>query len=192
MSALDPTGRLVPLLEGIAAAPDAEAALALVGHAAIAALGDPEAADRPGALKPGEVRRVIFGFFLIRPARDGMLLFAEHGWPEDQHRLTIALDNGRPGWVAANGQPLVLPNTDEDRVFTQILSSARMGSSMYAPLTWQGRTLGLITIASQARGTYAAGDVPGLVALAGIATMAWIAHGGPALLAREAALHPAG
>lgn len=180
---------LGPLLDGIAQAPDAEAALSLIGHAAIGTLGDPAAADRTGALKPGETRRVIFGFFLIRPARDGMLLFAEHGWPADQHRLTIALDNGRPGWVAANGKPMVLPNTDEDGVFTQILSSARMGSSMYAPLIWQGRTLGLITIASQARNTYAPSDMPGLTVLAAIASAAWMAHDGPALLEREAAAH---
>jgi GAF domain-containing protein len=173
------------LLDAVNAAGDAEAALALIGHAAIAALGDKAAGSRPGALKPGETERTIFGFLLVKPKRDGLMLFAEHGWPAEQHRASIAIDNGRPGWVVAHGKAAALPNTDEDAIFTQILSSARMGSTIYAPLIWRGETIGLITLASQARYTYSAAEIPALEALAGIAALAWVAHGGPALLARE-------
>jgi GAF domain-containing protein len=171
------------LTEAVNAAPDAEAALRLVGLAAIARLGDAEAAGRPGALKPGEREHALTAFFLVTPSREGMLLLGEEGWPSDQHRLIIDIAEGRPGWVVGNRTPLVLPNTDEDTVFTQIVSSHRMGSSRYAPLLWQGEALGLISIARQARHSFSRADLSGLETLAAIAAAAWMAHGGRALLA---------
>lgn len=157
---------------------DPEAALAAIGHLVCDSLGDKSAGSRPGALKPGESDFTISGYFIVRPATDDMILMAEIGWPADQHRLVIEIDEGRPGWVVGNATPLVLPNTDDDGTFTQILSSARMGSSMYAPLRWLGSVLGLITVASQARYTYAAEDLPLLEIAAAHAASMWVALGG--------------
>lgn len=175
------------LLYSINGAADAEQALHRIGLTAIDCLGDKEAVKRPGGLLPGETDHALTAFFLITPARDSMVLLAEMGWPQDQHRLVIDIAEGRPGWVIANRKALVLPNTDEDRVFTQIVTSRRMGSSMYAPLLWNGEPLGLVSIARQARLTFSAADVPALEALAGLAAAAWIAHDGPGLL-RDMAL----
>lgn len=169
-------------------AADPEAALAVIGRLACEVLGDPEAASRPGALKPGESNFSIAGYFIVRPGRRDMLLVAEIGWPPEQHRLIIDIDEGRPGSVVAGARPLVLPNTDQDGTFTQILSSARMGSSLYAPLVWQGEVLGLITVASQARYTYSADDLPLLEVAAAHAAALWVAlGGGPGFLENAAA-----
>jgi len=169
----------------ITRASDAEAALSAIGQAGLSRIGDPDAAHRPGALKPGEVDQRNFGFFLVLPGRERMMLFAEHGWPAEQHRLVASTDNGRPGWTVQNGRPCVCPNTDEDPIFTQILKTARMGSTIYAPLMWRGAVLGLINFASQARHTYAEADLPVVEALGHMAASAWIAHGGPELLAER-------
>lgn len=157
---------------------DAEAALASIGRLVCETLGDNTASSRPGSLKPGETNLTISGYFIVRPGREDMILMAEIGWPIAQHRLLIEIDEGRPGWVVGNATPLVLPNTDDDGTFTQILSSARMGSSMYAPLLWQGSVLGLITVASQARHTYGAEDLSLLQIAAAYAASIWIALGG--------------
>lgn len=159
-------------------APDPETALALIARLACEILGDRSAASRPRALKPGEKDFTIAGYFIVRPGRRDMMLFAEIGWPADQHRLVIDIDEGRPGSVVGGGRALVLPNTDEDGTFTQILSSARMGSSLYAPLWWQGETMGLITVASQARYTYSGADLPLLELIAAHAACLWVALDG--------------
>lgn len=163
-------------------ADDAEQALHRIGLTAIDCLGDKEAVNRPGGLLTGETDHALTAFFLITPARDSMVLLAESGWPPEQRRLVIDIAEGRPGWVIANRKALVLPNTEEDQVFTQIVNTRRMGSSMYAPLLWKGEPLGLVSIARQARHTFCAADIAALEAFAGLAAAAWIAHGGPALL----------
>jgi signal transduction protein with GAF and PtsI domain len=175
------------LMAAVNAALDAEQALDLVGRAAIDHLGDRDAASRPGAFKSGEVEHAVTAFFLITPSRDSMVLLAEEGWPADQHRLVIDIAEGRPGWVIRNRRSMVLPNTDDDGVFTQIIRTQRMGSSMYAPLMWKGEPLGLVSIAKQARHTFSSAYIPALEALASIAALAWVAHGGAALLHEFAA-----
>ena len=169
---------------------DPEQALSVIATAAIEALGDKDASRRPGALKPGEVLHTIAGYFFVREGVEDMLLLAEIGWPPEQHRLRIAIDEGRPGWVVENAAPLVNPNTDEDKVFTQIISSARMGSSMYAPLVSNGDVLGLITVACQARYTYDSSDLELLVIAARHAAAVWIALDGPTYLARQRPVLP--
>ena len=164
---------------------DPEWMLSIIAKAAIETLGDKDAAKRPGGLKTGEVDRTIAGYFLVLGDAREMLLLSELGWPPDQHRLRIAIDEGRPGWVVGNAKPLVIPNTDKDGVFTQIISSARMGSSLYAPLIAGEEVLGLITVASQARYTYDARDLELLVVAARYAAGMWMALDGPAFLARQ-------
>ena len=164
-----------------------ESALTTLGHYICKHLGDKSAAERPGSLKSGETNFTISGYFIVRPGFNDMILISEIGWPEDQHRLTIETGEGRPGWVVNNAAPMVLPNTDEDATFTQILSSARMGSSMYAPLLWQGSVLGLVTLASQARYTYSNEDLPLLQLVAAHAASIWVSLGGKEFLSGAAA-----
>ena len=183
LSYLESVERMARAFSDATAARDPEAALRTIGVAACEALGDRSAASRPGALKPGETDFTISGYFVLRPGGEDMLLVAETGWPAEQHRLVIEIGEGKPGWVLANKTPLLLPNTDEEPAFTQILSSARMGSSMYAPLLWRGSALGLITVASQARHTYRVIDLPLVEMAAAHAASLWVAMGGAQYLA---------
>ena len=112
-----------------------------------------------------------------------MILVGETEFPAEQHRLVIAIDEGRPGWVVSNMTPAIIPNTDTSHGFTQILSSARMGSAVFAPLIWSNQCLGVLVVASQARNTYREVDLSLLVQYANLASAVWVAKGGPTYLA---------
>lgn len=159
-----------------------EAALNQITGTAFALLGDREAHLRPGALKPGERQFFVAGVFLVRPGEDGHILVAEHGFPAEQHRLRIPIDLGHPGQVWHEQRPLLLANTDEHTGFQQILKTARMGSSLYAPVFGRRRMVGQIIAAAQARNTMAEADLEVLTILAGIAGLAFAAGGGEAWL----------
>jgi signal transduction protein with GAF and PtsI domain len=167
-------------------APDVEAGLSLVTRAAMEHLGDPEAHLKPGALKPGERHFRVAGVFLVTPDRQRHLLVAEHGFPPEQHRLSFPLDTAHPGWVIRNRQPLVIPNTDENADFKQILKTARMGSALYAPLFWRGEILGQLLAAAQARNSFGQADLDELVIAAHFASAYYVASGGPEFLRRLA------
>jgi hypothetical protein len=147
-----------------------------------ALLGDSEAHLRPGALKPGERQFTVAGAFMLTGDGRQNLLLAELGFPPEQHRLRIDVDLGHPGRVVRKREPLLLANTDLDANFKQILKTSRMGSALYAPMTWKGTLLGQIVVASQARDTYGQRDLDLLVTFAEVATALWWAHGGPAFL----------
>lgn len=149
-------------------------------------LGDKHAHRRPGALKPGERQFSVCGAFMLTPDRRHSLLVAEVGFPAEQHRLRIDVELGHPGWVVRRRKPLILANTDLDPEFKQILKTSRMGSALYAPMTWQGEFLGQLVCASQARDTYQAADLEVLMAFAAVGASLWVAHEGPAFLARIA------
>ncbi len=95
----------------------------------------------------------------------------------------VPIDGGHPGWVYAHRSKLILKNTDEHREFRQYLKTSRMGSSIFAPLFWQGEFLGQIVMAAQARYTMRDEDLDAIVACSRIAAGVWVAHGGPAWLA---------
>lgn len=163
-------------------APDVEAALSLVTRTAMEVLGDHEAHLKPGALKPGERHFRVSGVFLVTPDRDRHLLVAEHGFPPEQHRLSFPLDLGHPGWVIRNRRPLVIPNTDENADFKQILKTARMGSAMYAPLFWRGEIVGQLITAAQARNSFSQADLDLLTYAGHFCAALYMAMDGPALL----------
>ncbi len=162
--------------------PDAESALACCTRAALETLGDEHAHLRPGALKPGERQFRISGVFLVKPDASGHVLVAEHGFPPEQHRLEIPIDLGHPGWVYHHQEPLILANTDRHPDFEQILKTARMGSALYGPMIWQGRMIGQLITAAQARDTFAAADLEILVLAARAATAVYMALDGPAFV----------
>lgn len=156
-------------------------------------LGDPEAHLREGALGPGERQFTVSGAFMLTPDGTENLLVAEFGFPPEQHRLRIDVGLGHPGWVVKHRRPLLLANTDEHSEFTQILRTSRMGSALFAPMTWKGGLLGQLVVASQARNTYDERDLAILITCAETATALWIAHDGPAFLADlagQAAVRP--
>jgi GAF domain-containing protein len=162
---------------------DAEAAVGHITRIARDVLGDPDSAKRPGALKPGESDLKVSGIFFAAPKRDHLVLFADHGFPAEQRHLRIGISDSRPGHTVRTGEPVVLPNTDNDTMFRQILRTARMGSALYAPVVWQAQVLGMFNIAAQARNTYDATDLKIALLFANLAAPTWVALDGPHYLA---------
>jgi len=187
-----PIGRhadlLVTALLGVAAEqaslePDPERALHCLVSAWVAGLGDRQAHLRAGNLRPGEQQYFVGGCFMVTPDQDWHMLVANSGFPAEQRRLMIPIEAGHPGRVRRSGQPMLLANTDEHGDFRQYLKSSKMGSSIYAPLFWEGRFMGQIVMAAQARYTMSADDLAVLVALTPLVSALWVAKGGPAWLA---------
>lgn len=145
-------------------------------------LGDHEAANRSGALRPGERQFFVCGCFMVSPDGTENWLIAETGFPPEQHRLRVPMGHGHPGWVVAHRQRLIIPNTDLNTEFKQILKTARMGSALYAPLYRGGRLFGQLVVAAQARDTYQEGDLDILSAFAPLVSALFISHGGEAWL----------
>ncbi|MEC7805813.1 MAG: GAF domain-containing protein [Pseudomonadota bacterium] len=149
---------------------------------ATAHLGDMNASNKPGSLKKGEKQFTVAGFFMHLRDDQKSILFAETGFPPEQHRLIIPDSLGHPGWVVKNEQPLLLENTDEHSNFEQILKTARMGSAMYSPLTLHGKFVGQFITASQARNTYDNEDFIVHQSLAGCASLVLDNFGWEAIL----------
>jgi hypothetical protein len=146
-------------------------------------LGDRAAHLSPGALKPGERQFFVAGAFFVTPDRRYHMLVGNVNFPPEQARLMVPIDGGHPGWVYAHRRKLILKNTDEHGGFRQYLKTARMGSSLYAPIVWRDAFLGQLLLAAQARHTMRDQDLAVLVACAHIAAAVWVAQGGPAWLA---------
>lgn len=179
----EPWDEVARAAQAAANARDAEAALREIVHAALRITGDGDAHERPGSLQPGERHFMVSGAFMVSPDETSHLLIAEWGFPKEQHRLHFPLDTGHPGWVWKNQQALILENTDEHADFKQILKTARMGSVLYAPMVWQGRFIGQLLVAAQARNTYTPRDLVRLQTLAALASATYMAKGGPDNLA---------
>ena len=172
-------------------APDAEAAVRCFTAATRETLGDPARLTRPDALKPGETQFVVSGCFFIAPSGDHMILLAPNGFPPDQRHAQISVTDSRPGNTVRTGTPAVVPNTDVDPIFRQILSSGVVGCSVYVPVFWEGRVIGMFNTASQARYFFDEDDLAIQVTFAAAAAATWIAKGGPAYLAALSASLPA-
>lgn len=176
---------LAEAAERAARASGPEAALHAIATLFFAALGDREAHHRPDALAPGQEQFFVAGAFLVTPDRQHQMLVGNIGFPPEQKRLLIPIDGGNPGQVIERRRPLLLSDTTVRADFRQYLKTARMGSAVYAPLLWHGEPLGLLIAAAQARWTFGEPDLAALAALAPVATLSWIAHGGPDWLAHE-------
>lgn len=165
-----------------ARAPHAEDALLCLNRLLAENLGDRQAHTVPGALKEGEKQQFACGAFFLTPDGTENILIAPVNYQPEQVHMRIATDLGHPGWVIANKSSLLLRNTDDESGFVKILRTFRAGSVVYAPLLWQGRMLGQIICAAQARNTMSEADLQTLEVVAGVAALTWIAHGGDAYL----------
>ena len=161
-------------------APGAEAAIEVLMKACHARLGDHNAHMKEGALKPGEQNIFVAGAFFVTPDERFHMLVGGIGFPSEQKRLLVPIDGGHPGIVYATKKKLILRNTDEHPEFRQYLKTARMGATIFAPLIWQGKFIGQIIMAAQARNALRDEDLSALVAVSRVATAVWIAQSGPA------------
>lgn len=171
-------------------APDPEAAVRPFTAATRRALGDSARLARQDALKPGESQFVVSGCFFVAPTGDHMILCASHGFPADQDHARISTSDSRPGHTVTTGVPAVVPNTDVDPIFRQILASGVVGCSVYVPVFWEGRVIGMFNTACQARFYFDERDLAAQVAFAAAAAATWVAKGGPAYLAALSASLP--
>ena len=169
---------------------DPEAALRHITRIARDVLGDPDAGTRPGTPEQDERDIKVSGIFFAAPKRDHLILFADYGFPTEQRHLRISITDSRPGHTVRTGEPVVLPNTDRDTMFRQILKTARMGSAVYAPIVWQSEVLGMFNVAAQARNTYDATDLEVAMLFANLAAATWVALDGPRYLAGVASALP--
>ncbi len=160
-----------------------EAAVRAIADGCHRLLGDREAHLKPGALKAGEHQFFVAGAFFVSPDRRYHMLVGNINFPPEQERLLVPIDGGHPGWVYAHRSKLILKNTDEHGEFRQYLKTSRMGSTIFAPLTWEGEFLGQLIMAAQARDTMRDEDLEVLVACSRVAAALWVAKGGPAWLA---------
>lgn len=166
-------------------APGPEEAMRVLARACHDTLGDREAHLRPGALKPGEHQFFVAGVFIVSPDTKVHMLVGNVGFPPEQERLLVPIDGGHPGQVYATREKLLLKNTDDHVSFKQYLKSARMGSTIFAPMIVRGRFHGQLIMAAQARHTMREADLEVIVALSRVAAGAWLAHDGPQWLARN-------
>jgi len=168
-----------------AAAPGPEEALWAITRTVPALLGDPAAALRPNAFREEPAPRIgaAATVFLRMPDGRHHLISAPVNFAPSQHHELVAIELGHPGHVAKTRQPMLLHDTALHASFVKILQSFRAGSSMFAPLLWQGEYLGVLICANAARGTYAEADLAALQGFAGLGAALFMAHGGPAWLA---------
>ncbi|MDC0073734.1 GAF domain-containing protein [Alphaproteobacteria bacterium] len=145
-------------------------------------LGDKSAHLRPGGLKQGEKQYAVSAIVLVSYDKKKNIFFAQQNFPKEQNRMAIPIDHGHPGHVVRTKEALLLSNTDDYEDFRQILKTSKMGSSIYAPLIWQGEILGQLICGAQARNTYREIDLEYLKIFADLAVILWNAYDGPAIL----------
>lgn len=149
-------------------------------------LGDPSAALAPNAFReePPNFVGCAAAAFLRMPDGRHHLIAAPVNFPSSQHHELVAIELGHPGEVAHHHQPLLLRDTAVVPSFVKILQAFRAGSSMFAPMMWQGRYLGVIICANAARRTFRERDLAVQTAFAALAAALFVAQGGPAWLER--------
>ncbi len=162
-----------------------EEALWSITRTVPALLGDASAALRPNAFRenPAPTIGCAATVFLRTPNGRHHLISAPVNFLPEQYHELVGIELGHPGEVARHHMSLLLKDTALHQGFVKILQSFRAGSSIFAPLLWQGQYLGVLICANAARGTYAERDLQALQGFAALAATAFMAQGGPAWLA---------
>lgn len=158
-----------------------EDALWCITRAIPALLGDPAAAGAPNAFREAapKVTGAAVAFMRTPDGGHHMITAPVNFLPEQYHEL-VDVGLGHPGEVARTGQAMLLRDTTLHAGFVKILQTFRAGSSMFAPLMWHGRYLGVLICANAARNTFGEADLVAHRAFAAIGAAAWMAQGGPA------------
>lgn len=157
-----------------------EKALFNITECARTSVGDPNARERPGAINPGDPDFVISGIFFVAPSRDHMVLVVDNGF--DMRLARISVHDSRPGNTVRTGRPAFLANTDEDKLFRQIIAKGRVGASLYLPMKWGREVIGMFNVAAMARYTFDEPDTRTGILFADLAAATWMALGGPRYL----------
>lgn len=170
-----------------AAAKGPEEALYAITRALPALLGDPSAALRPNAFRedpPPKVGAACTAFMRTADGLHHMIVAPVNFAPEQYHEL-VDIRLGHPGEVAHTRQPMLLRDTALHASFVKILQSFRAGSSIFAPLIWQGEYLGVLICANAARNTFGEMDLIAHRGFAALAASLWVAQGGREWMASQ-------
>ncbi len=85
----------------------------------------------------------------------------------DEHRIDgarLAVDRGILGWVARTGQPIIVPDVREDGRYVAARDGTR--SEMAAPLSYEGRVIGVVNLESDRENAYGGRDLRRLTSFA--------------------------
>lgn len=170
-----------------AAAHGPEEALYCITRAIPALLGDASAALRPNAFRetpPPVIGAAAVAFMRTADGQHHMITAPVNFAPEQYHEL-VDIRLGHPGEVAHTRQPMLLRDTALHASFVKILQSFRAGSSMFAPILWQGDYLGVLICANAARNTFGEADLIAHRGFAALAAALWVAQGGPEWMASQ-------
>ena len=170
-----------------AAAHGPEEALYAITRAIPALLGDPSAALRPNPFResPPPVIGAAAVAFMVTADRQHHMITAPVNFAPEQYHELVDIKLGHPGEVAKTRQPMLLRDTALHAGFVKILQSFRAGSSMFAPILWQGEYLGVLICANAARNSFGEADLIAHRGFAALAASLWVAHGGPAWMAAQ-------
>lgn len=164
-----------------------EEALYAITRAIPALLGDPAAALRPNAFRetpPAVIGAAAVAFMATVDRQHHMITAPVNFAPEQYHEL-VDIRLGHPGEVARTRQPMLLRDTALHAGFVKILQTFRAGSSMFAPILWQGDYLGVLICANAARNSFGEADLIAHRGFAALAAALWVAQGGPAWMAAQ-------
>lgn len=145
-------------------------------------LGIQDAHLKPDGLLPGEKQLVIAGVEMVSRDRSEFVFIAERNFPAHQHRQRIPIGAGHQALVMRTKKSVLSEDLHKDPVFVQVLSAAKMGSLIMAPMLWEGEVMGMVFTAAQARRQFRPLDLAALEAFADAAAALWVAHDGPRLL----------
>jgi GAF domain-containing protein len=170
-----------------AAAHGPEEALYAITRAIPALLGDPSAALRPNAFResPPPIIGAAAVAFMVTADRQHHMITAPVNFAPEQYHELVDIRLGHPGEVARTRQPMLLRDTALHASFVKILQTFRAGSSMFAPILWQGEYLGVLICANAARNSFGEADLIAHRGFAALAASLWVAQGGPAWMAAQ-------
>ena len=110
---------------------------------------------------------------MIRMDRDSGTLFieAERGLgPEVKNVLRLRVGEGVTGWVAREGEPLLVPDVRKDTRYVQ--ANPAVMSEMAVPVKWGSEVMGVINLDHQQVGGFTGEDLELLTALGNAAAVA--------------------
>lgn len=109
--------------------------------------------------------------YLADPRSGELKLVSEVGHPDGSEEVfALQMGQGIVGWVAKTGEPLIVPDVREDARYVVARQATR--SELAAPMTLEGRTIGVFNIESDVEDAYHEGH---LAIVSGFAAQAAVA-----------------
>lgn len=92
--------------------------------------------------------------FALEPSGEHLYVAAAYNMEEIETDIRIPRNYGLVGAVFGKGEPLLVPDTDIEPRFRQLLENRRVRSAIYAPIKWRDETYGVITVGSLLKNSF--------------------------------------